>query len=119
MIGNYWTLPCFVEVNGEYIYVSDYRQLCDVIERTSGHEVSEIVLGICEDCDKEKAYAEQAVFTDLDAYEEDLDDWAATGQEILDAIQNFKEWESSHKNMSRDKVHKLLETISKSINNMM
>lgn len=115
----YISIPCTLDVNGTYKHISNCQELCDVIEAGCGYEVSELVKGIVEECDMEVAYAKKALDTDLIAYEEDLDAWAATGQEILDEISEYDEYESSHKNLNREAIHKLTDKIRKLLNDMM
>ena len=100
-------LPCFVDIHNQYIYINSVRDLCDISEKHCGHGVANIVAAICNNCDAAQAYAEQGVYTDIDAYEEDLDDWQNVGECIEEALSEYEEYDACHKNLNRDKINQM------------
>lgn len=100
-------IPGIIDVNGEYKYVSSKRDLCDIIEKHCGHEVANIVATICNNCDAAQAYAEQKVFTDIVAYEEDLNEWNTVGECIKEALSEYEKYDACHKNLDRDRINEM------------
>lgn len=112
-------LPCFVDIHNQYIYINSERDLCDLIEKHCGHEVADIVATICNNCDATQAYAEQKVGTDIDAYEEDLDDWNTVGECIEEALSEYEEYDACHKNLNREQVNRMKNRIRSLLDEVM
>lgn len=100
-------LPCFVDIHNQYIYINSEKDLCSIIEKHCGHEVANIVAAICNSCNAAQAYAEQKVFTDIDAYEEELNDWQDIGICIKETLSEYEEYDACHKNLNRDKINEM------------
>ena len=105
------TLPTFVDINGNYEYISSNQDLCSVIEKHCGGDLAKVVSNICDNCNAVEAYADMKIGTDLDAYEEELDEWNSIGTSIKEVLSEYREYESCHKNLSRTQVDKMIQRI--------
>ena len=104
-------LPTFVEINGNYEYISSNQDLCAVIERHCGSDLAKAVSNICDNCNAVEAYVDMKIGTDLDAYEEALNEWDNIGTSIKEVLSEYREYENHHKNLSRAQVDKMIQHI--------
>ena len=100
-------LPCFVDIHNQYIYINSERDLCDIIEKYCGHEVSNLVSNICEKADIAKTYAKEKLYSDMDAYEEDLNSWETVGECIEEELSHYEEYDACHKNLNRERIEQM------------
>lgn len=100
-------LPCFVNVNGEYKYINTEADLCYLIEKCCGHDVSMLVADICDKADATKVYAEKKLYTDIDAYEDDLNSWETVGECIEEELSHYEEYDACHKNLNRERIEQM------------
>lgn len=112
-------LPCFVDIHNQYIYINSERDLCNIIEKHCGHEVANIVAAICNNCDAAQAYAEQKVYTDIDDYEEELNEWQNIAICIKETLSAYEEYDACHKNLNRDKINEMKNKIRSLLDEMM
>ena len=104
-------LPTFVDINGNYEYISSNQDLCSVIERHCGSDLVKVVSNICENCNAVEAYADMRIDTDLDAYEEELNEWNSIGTSIKEVMSEYREYEARHKNLNRAEINKMIQRI--------
>lgn len=104
-------LPTFVDINGNYEYISSNQDLCSVIERHCGSDLAKVVSNICDNCNAVEAYADMKIGTDLDAYEEELNEWNSIGISIKEVLSEYREYESYHKNLNRTQIDKMIRSI--------
>lgn len=112
-------LPCFVDIHNQYIYINSERDLCDIIEKYCGHEVSMSVADICDKADAAKVYAEQKIYSDLDAYEDDLYNWESVGRSIEEELSGYEEYDACHKNLNRERIDQMKKRIRTLLDNVM
>jgi hypothetical protein len=112
-------LPTFVDINGNYEYISSNQDLCSVIERHCGGDLAKVVSNICNKCNAVEAYADVKIGTDLDAYEEELNEWNSIGTSIKEVLSEYREYESCHKNLNRTQIDKMIRRIYALLDEMM
>ena len=104
-------LPTFVEINGSYEYISSNQDLCAVIEQHCSSDLAKVVSNICDNCNAVEAYADMRIDTDLDAYEEELNEWNGIGTSIKEVLSEYREYEGCHKNLSRTRIDMMIQRI--------